>query len=254
MQPIALRKVSCVSNHVLFALFIGFALSVLVLCLPMTAKANSKKSQVSYVTGERAALRSEPGDTGAKLLELPKGEEIVVEKWNDGGHSEVSCGGIRGYIESSQLKAPVQVNTFIPPAMGTVNADGVNLRVKSEKDATIINILKKNAQVEVSAMVGDWYCVSADQQVGYVFKDYIDVALKDGEEFSDSGYKTLKMGMMGKEVVRLQRALQDAGYYDGEVNGNYGARMRDAVSAYQADQGMSSDGIADGAVQKALFA
>lgn len=251
MQVLAWRKFSRAGKHILFFAAIGFVFIVLFLLLSRTALANGKKSQVSFVTGEKATLRTEPNEESPRLLELPRGEEVLVEKWSDAGYCEVLCGNVKGYIDSVQLKAPVQVLTFTPSLAGTVNADGVNLRVKSDKEATIISLLKRNASVEISSMVGDWYCVSADGQVGYVFRDYVDISADDTS--LEVGYKTLKMGTTGKEVARLQQALFDAGYFDGDVSGNYGARTRDAVAAYQVEKGLNVDGTADESVQKALF-
>ena len=250
MQVSAWRKLSRAGNHIFFFAILGlFAFTVTFLLLSSRALANGKRSQVSFVMGEKATLRTEPNENGQKLLELPRGEEVLVEKWSEEGYVEVSCGNVKGYMESVQLKAPVQITSFSPSLAGTVNADGVNLRIKADKEGTIISTLKRSASVEISSMVGDWYCVSAEAQVGYVFRDYIDVATQE-----ETGYKTLKMGMMGKEVARLQQALVDAGYYDGEVNGNYGARTRDAVTAYQVQLGLNADGAADDNLQKELFA
>ena len=44
------------------------------------------------------------------------------------------------------------------------------------------------------------------------------------------------------DVLWIQQRLQELGYYDGEVDGAVGAGTREAVKAYQADQGLQSDG------------
>lgn len=45
------------------------------------------------------------------------------------------------------------------------------------------------------------------------------------------------------EVVReIQRDLEALGFYDGAIDGDYGPRTEDAVSAFQADQGLTADG------------
>lgn len=253
MQLLAWRGFFYRRKHFFLAVSCFAILVSISMLLQSNGKADSKRSQVSYVAGDKAELRAEPRDGGQKIMDLPRGEEIFVEKWEENGYSQVVCGNVKGYIASSKLKTPVQVYTYSPPEKGVINADGVNLRARGDQEAIIISTLKKNAQVEVVSMVDDWYCVNADSQTGYVFKDYIDLDYK-GNPLAETEYKTLRMGVSGKEVARLQQALKEAGFFEGEVNGNYGARTRNAVAAYQASLDLSSDGIADNNVQQELYA
>lgn len=57
-------------------------------------------------------------------------------------------------------------------------------------------------------------------------------------------YPTLRSGSSGSVVKKLQQALSDAGYNVGSIDGIYGAKTEAAVRKYQADNGLSSDGIA----------
>lgn len=256
MQLLAWRNESNIAKQILLLASGVAILLIFSILFPTTANAEDKSKQLSYVIVDKAELYAEADGRGQVLLELPRGEEVVVENWVESGYSEVSCGSLRGFIHSDKLKTPIQVKSFSPPVTGMVNADGVNLRAKGEKEATIISTLKKNVQVEVLSIAGDWYCVNAESQTGYVFKDYIDLHVEEGDDtpLVEDGYRALKMGVSGREVARLQQALKDAGYFEGEINGRYGARTRDAVSAYQSAQGLNNDGIADASVQKMLYA
>ena len=53
-----------------------------------------------------------------------------------------------------------------------------------------------------------------------------------------------------KEIIRVeasihdvQKALKNAGYYNGAIDGKFGARSKSAVFAFQKDHDLSSDGI-----------
>ena len=54
----------------------------------------------------------------------------------------------------------------------------------------------------------------------------------------------LKTGVKGDEVTRLQQRLKELGYYDGEVDGDFGGGTEEAVRLYQRQNGLDVDGIA----------
>jgi len=49
--------------------------------------------------------------------------------------------------------------------------------------------------------------------------------------------------MEGPDVAQVQERLQELGYYDGAIDGIYGESIFEAVRLYQADYGLSPDGI-----------
>ena len=53
-----------------------------------------------------------------------------------------------------------------------------------------------------------------------------------------------RVGSMGDEVVAIQRALQNGGYYFGNIDGIYGTATKNAVIAFQKDVGLKADGVA----------
>ncbi|TVQ18958.1 MAG: peptidoglycan-binding protein [Leptolyngbya sp. DLM2.Bin15] len=63
----------------------------------------------------------------------------------------------------------------------------------------------------------------------------------------------LRRGSSGAPVERLQRALQDLGYYDGPITGFFGALTETAVRQFQADSGLPTDGIVGASTETALF-
>ncbi len=57
-------------------------------------------------------------------------------------------------------------------------------------------------------------------------------------------YQTLKKGSTGDAVVRMQEALQQLGYLSGAADGDFGTATKNAVTQFQAVNGLSADGIA----------
>ncbi|MBM7582270.1 N-acetylmuramoyl-L-alanine amidase [Caldicoprobacter guelmensis] len=69
-----------------------------------------------------------------------------------------------------------------------------------------------------------------------------------------NGYRTLKFGMRGLDVSRLQSALKQQGYFYANVTGYYGKVTENAVIAFQKAKGLRIDGIAGPQTQRVLFA
>jgi len=55
--------------------------------------------------------------------------------------------------------------------------------------------------------------------------------------------RTLKEGDSGEDVKQLQRDLKKLGYYNSSIDGFFGPKTRQAVMAFQADQGLAVDGV-----------
>ena len=65
---------------------------------------------------------------------------------------------------------------------------------------------------------------------------------------------TLKQGSSDTDAVRtLQRKLKSLGYYNSTINGTYGASTKEAVSNFQKQNGLSSDGVAGTTTLVRLF-
>lgn len=64
----------------------------------------------------------------------------------------------------------------------------------------------------------------------------------------------LKSGVKGDEVTRLQQRLGELGYYAGDVDGQYGPGTAEAVTLFQAQHGLTADGIAGEATLGLVYA
>ena len=63
----------------------------------------------------------------------------------------------------------------------------------------------------------------------------------------------LKKGSRGEDVIVLQTALREQGYYTGKIDGIYGKATVAAVKAFQKANGLEADGIAGPKTQGLLF-
>lgn len=62
--------------------------------------------------------------------------------------------------------------------------------------------------------------------------------------------KTADISLSKKE---MQIALQNAGYYDGAIDGKFGKLTRKAIKEFQSDKNLKVDGIAGPATKKELL-
>lgn len=61
-----------------------------------------------------------------------------------------------------------------------------------------------------------------------------------------------KQGSQGETVKTIQRKLKNWGYYNGSVDGIYGAKTKSAVIYFQRKNGLTADGVVGNATLKAL--
>lgn len=54
----------------------------------------------------------------------------------------------------------------------------------------------------------------------------------------------LSSGSRGEKVEELQKRLQELGYYDGEIDGQFGPGTKAAVVDFQKNNGLDTDGLA----------
>ena len=57
-------------------------------------------------------------------------------------------------------------------------------------------------------------------------------------------YTLLKPGMESGDVLTMQTALKDQGYYMGTLSGHFGTKTEDAVKKFQKKNDLSADGVA----------
>lgn len=63
----------------------------------------------------------------------------------------------------------------------------------------------------------------------------------------------LRTGMTGQNVKDVQSRLYTLGYYQAEIDGQYGAATKEAVIAFQKRNGLGADGIIGAETKNVLF-
>lgn len=63
-------------------------------------------------------------------------------------------------------------------------------------------------------------------------------------ESDEPPVQRLQPGDQGEAVIALQEKLQTLGYFEGELDGDYGIKTKTAVAKFQSSQNLSMDGIA----------
>lgn len=76
---------------------------------------------------------------------------------------------------------------------------------------------------------------------------------RDTSNISSTGYITLENGSSGEQVKTLQKRLKELGYYQGNVDGNFGEGTETAVMAFQQNNNLTVDGKAGPATQRVLY-
>ena len=62
-----------------------------------------------------------------------------------------------------------------------------------------------------------------------------------------------ELGDSGSDVVKLQQALECLGYFNGAIDGKFGAETQAAVKRFQSKRGMKADGIAGSSTIRVIF-
>lgn len=57
--------------------------------------------------------------------------------------------------------------------------------------------------------------------------------------------RTLKVGDMGPDVVKLQKKIRELGYYEGRADGFYNKDTEEAIKRFQHDKGLKATGVVD---------
>lgn len=70
-----------------------------------------------------------------------------------------------------------------------------------------------------------------------------DLSLSETLEAAPELLRTLKAGMTGHDVARLQLDLRRAGYDAGEIDGIYGAKTEAAIASFRRKHALSGEGV-----------
>ena len=111
--------------------------------------------------------------------------------------------------------------------------------------------MKKSTKKIAIAALALTVCMSA-AAVGMATTNRAEEGTSIQQTESVVGAAVLQQGSKGGEVKEVQRRLKLWGYYNGSVDGTFGAGTRSAVIAFQKKNGLTADGVVGKATYKAL--
>ena len=181
----------------------------------------------------------------ASLGSLKKGATVTVlardDKW-----ALVKKGDRQGYMPLEALN--VKADEFTSPTVRTLTAtvihSGAKVYKRALEDADTLATLSLAADVKVTAFNDKWARVNLNGSEGYVLRKYL----------NNDDYSPLKSGdSSSSSVLKLQKALENLGYFDGIPAGNYGTITKTAVERLQKELDVDVTGNADTALLRVLY-
>ena len=93
---------------------------------------------------------------------------------------------------------------------GTVNADALRLRSEPSTESSTITYLDTGAQVEVLEDLGEWYKVSCNGTVGYVYASYISFQSSDTATAAGFSMESVagQVGLITGSVVKDRKSTR----------------------------------------------
>lgn len=197
------------------------------------ATAKTKTTVYKYATTLSSSLGS-----------VSKGTKVTLLAHND-KWALIELNGNRGYASIGNFT--VQTDEFNSPTVKTVTATVIakNAKVyeRALETASTIGSLSIAENVTVTAYTAKWARINCDGKTGYVLISNL----------STASYAELKSGNSTGDVLKLQKALEDLGYFDGLPASNYGSLTTAAVQRFQSELGVSVTGVADQTLLRVLY-
>lgn len=235
------------------------------------------------VTRESVNLRESKSLRSTLLKKIPQGADISVLS-NSGTWAEVEYKGVSGFVKNEYivLKEVKRVRATATPSpvpslspeesaaqyqilqKGSEGAD-----VKALQEALIeLGYLKGKADGKFGVATENAVLL-LQQANDYPTTGIMDANIQaflysgkpkgaDGEArkvtvLSPAEGATMRLNATGDAVGDLQAQLKVMGYYTGDVTRTYDKATQQAVKAFQKKNGLTADGIAGAATQKAVF-
>ena len=190
----------------------------------------------------------------------------------DGVAGENTLAALSRAVPASQTPAQTAAPATPPPAATpteqpaatypyqTTAAASVNLRKRASVSAMRMITIPQGATLTVLEDGEKWLKVTYRSYTGYALKDYINIPEQylSGRSLAVNTdarvrYETLTAGSEGRKVRALQMALSELGFYNGSVDGKYGAGTTAAVKAFQKQNGLRETGSALPELQQLLY-
>lgn len=139
----------------------------------------------------------------------------------------------------------------------TVNTSALLLRSEMSTDSTVLIAIPQGENIELEYIAQDWCRVKYGKLSGFVMRKYLiinDYVTTNQSPVTGIDLPTIttKLGDTGNEVLKLQKALNKIGYYNGIMDGSFGKQTEDSVLAFQKSMNLNADGVAGASTISAI--
>ncbi|MCM1048172.1 MAG: NlpC/P60 family protein [Clostridiales bacterium] len=125
-------------------------------------------------------IRAIPAADGKLVGKLPKDAACEVLD-SDGEWAHIKSGKVEGYVSCEYLLTGLNAKwraEELVSTIATVTADSLRVRGEASTDADIITTVPKGEELEVVESLGDWIKVYLDDEIVYVFAEFVQVDAK----------------------------------------------------------------------------
>ncbi|MGL4762636.1 MAG: SH3 domain-containing protein, partial [Sarcina sp.] len=150
----------------------------------LTAPAKDSISHAVAMKGNsNFNLLSSPNENSSIKSHISNGEMLSIISNHDGFCKvNIEETGAIGYVNEANMTF---INSSINKNLVKLNTNGsiinvssvVNLRENASMNTTVLTTLPNNTSVKVLGKKGDWYKVSVNNQIGYIFSSYVNTNL-----------------------------------------------------------------------------
>ena len=204
------------------------------------------------VTTEGLEVMIRPTITSAVVTTLEHGARIGVFCEEVPGWYRIIYGNYRGYVKAKDI--------FLPSKdiiSGNALLDGMYVRANPAGGGLALGKLNAGYPLKITNILGEWYKIEADSVDG----EYVEGYVKKNNVMQTASENTeivLTVGMQGAEVMKMQKALYDRGFYGFKASGVFddddkdqadddgkGTNTYKSLRYFQQKAGLEVTGIAD---------
>jgi len=124
-------------------------------------------------------VRQEPVEGSHVVGKFPKNAGCEVLGF-EGDWVQIQSGKVTGYVSADYIVTGAEALAMgqqLATLTATSNTGGLNIRTEPNTNCTVLAQMGDGEEVEVIEDLGDWVAVDCDGETGYVFAEYVDVAL-----------------------------------------------------------------------------
>ncbi|MBP3647944.1 MAG: peptidoglycan-binding protein [Clostridia bacterium] len=208
----------------------------------ISSSASSSSSKSSSVSSKIKALGSAPGimrvgDENSDVKKLQQALDILgyYDGKIDGKYGTGTAKAVREYQEDKGLNADGYAGKYtVKSIFGSCNSRTLTTQPDPETSKKTSASSGSSSSSSSSSQKSKYPTVSSISAIG-------------------SAPGKCELGDSGSDVVKLQQALECLGYFNGAIDGKYGAETQAAVKRFQSKRGMKADGIAGSSTIRIIF-